>query len=256
MLEKIEESADQIIVLKEAITFHLKCLHDQIVECKQQVERLPDSHKALESLLGQGNAAELEIQALAKQQTLIEQELVPLQPYLTIIDKVERLEQTIREQEELVEQKQGIIIQEGQFKPSAGKFVGEEVGVTIASLELDKLTLGLDIDRLSTDRDYQLRRLKELQVDRAVIRKQAQDIKLRISKVTTIIQQRRATVDTISSTVSEHKQIIEHAQPIDIKLRELQRSQTHLIAVVDIVNGVSLNAEALLEPATKPVSTD
>lgn len=254
MLERIEESADHVIVLKAAIAYYLKCIHDQVVECEQQVAGLPDAHKKLEALLSQGNRIELEIRVLTTQRDGTEAELEPLQPYVHIIDKIEELEGTIREKEELIQQKQEAIIQERQVDSSTGEFVRQEASTTIASLEHQKLILGVEVDSIGVDRDYQLRRLGELQIDRDNIRKKERGIRSRVNDVDAMIQQKRSAIDAVGATMTKLKQDIELAQPADVKLRGLRRDREHLIAVVQIVNGVSLDAEALLESAAEPVS--
>lgn len=254
MLERIEESADQIIVLKAAVEFYLKHLKARMARCARQVGGLPEGQKQLESLLSQGNRAELEIQALERQCAVIEKELEPLKPYLTIINKVEELEREVREKEKLAAQKEATIEKERKFKPQGGKFVQEGMSSIIAALEHEKLMLEVDANRLSVDRGYQLRRLKELKTDRDAIKKKERDIQLRVRKVTEIIEQKRGAVDTISKSVAEQKKAIEVAQPADIKLGELTRDCEYLVAVTKIIDRVSLNAEALLEQAAEPVS--
>jgi len=255
MLERVEESADQIIVLKTAVEFYLKHLQDQIAECEQQAKGLPASHKELEALLSQGNRTEIELQALEKQYDLIVKELDPLRPFLNILGKVEELEGKIRDKEKLSKEKQTAITSELQAMSRGGKFVKEEVGSTVGTLEHEKLILDLDVNSLGVDRSYQLRRLKELKVDREVIKGKESDIQSRADKVLATIEQKREVVDTISKSVTQQKEAIGVAQPADVRLRGLKRDYEHLMAVAKIVDGVSLDAEALLEQGAESAST-
>jgi len=256
MLERIEESADLVIVLKKAVEHYFEYLQHRVAECTQAIEGLPERQNELGALLDQGNRAELEIEALQKQRELIKEELEPLRPYLTIVERIASLEVTIREREKEIEEESTIGQRETEnIEARRGDFAKEEARSAAATREHKRLKLQLEVGRLTVDRDYQLRRLKELKIDREVIAKKERDIQLRVRKTSDLIEEKRKAVDTISRSIAHHKEAIESAKPADLKLREVERDLEYLGSVIEIVGGVSLDAEALLERATEPAST-
>jgi hypothetical protein len=254
MLEKIEESADLLIVLKDAVEFYLGHLKSQVDGYKQKISNLPERHKELEALLDQGNRVGLEIQALQEQKGVIEVELVPLKYELEVVGKVEMLEHEVRKREERIRKKEATVREElvGLDK-QGGAFKGERAKSIAASWEYEKLLLELEIGRLVVDHDYQLRRLRELKIDREQTKNKERDIRGRVDKLAALVEQKRTIFDSVGKLISQQEAAIGDARPIDTRLKKSECDLEYLKVVVTIINGVSLNAGALLERATESV---
>jgi hypothetical protein len=97
--------------------------------------------------------------------------------------------------------------------------------------------------------------LKELDIDPQRIRTREKDIRLRVERISEMIDQKNAIIDNVRKLVGDQRVYIEGIKPVDLKLRECDRDLKHLEDVIEIINGVALDAEALFDRNAESTGT-
>ena len=254
-LERLEESADFLIVLKAAVSFYMSHLQERAAACREETKGLLSKSKQVDEMASYGSRVEKEVTTLKEVRGEIERELEPLKPFLGVIDKITEHGRRIRENEKKIADQEQVVRERKQdvARSPEDKEAEENLREVESYFRLEKVNIDMEILRLTDAREWELRRLKELHAAPDVITAQAENIQRRLKALDETILQKESTVKYMMASLRRSSEELERLKELDRELRRAERDLEILVVVAKVLSEVSLDAKALSQSRTEPV---
>jgi chromosome segregation ATPase len=229
MLEKVEESLDLVITLKDALRNYKLYLQSNIEKCQDATARLPELIRQIEALVGQETELSKELDMLRDELGRTREQHRSLESDLLVVAEVESLEERIRGKEQARDE----LLQRLGAEP---RHEGKKL-------------LDLDIAALVEFREHQLHLLKERKVDRDRIKPLLDSLEGKIGKLTQEINGKTGKVRQLGELRQRYTEQFNKLKVLNSDLRGHQRSLANLEQLTQITDGIVLNTESV-QPGT------
>jgi len=230
MLEKVEESLDLMITLKDAVDHYAVHVQERKQKCDEAVGKLPGFVTQLEKLVAQETELLQEVGALGDKLGDVTKRHRSMQEDLQIVNEIESLEERIREREQ-----------------SRDDLLGR-LNIGSARDEGVKL-LDLDIEALAALRQKHVDALEERGVSRQKIRSIAPSLEAEMGRLTEERVRKEAELRELGKVREERMEEFTEFKLLEKERRTYEISSDHLAQLTQILNEVPLGADSI---ATEP----
>jgi chromosome segregation ATPase len=224
VLQRVEESLDLMITLKDSLLHYRSFLQERIEKCNEATGKIPGFISQIEKLVKQGAEAIRELTTLRGELSGVKERYQSLQSDLYIVNELDGLEAKIRDREE------------------AKKNLLGRLNISECS-EGEKL-LDLDIQALAEYRQHQLRSLKERDINRDKVRPLLEALEARIIELTKECNQKEQELRRIGETRQQLTSQFSEFKILDSERHRHEVSFANLERIIELVEGVSFSTES------------